>query len=77
MILNQAGKKTKDGAIIKRKRELGISGQDVKIETRYTLLPDTTKNIYQTMENNRFQDTGHRQLKTVIPEVQPRMRKGP
>lgn len=67
MILNQAGKKTKDGAIIKRKRELGISGQDVKIETRYTLLPDTTKNIYQNMENNRFQDTGHKATKNSDP----------
>ena len=63
----ELGWEKKDGAIIKRKRELAISGQDVKTETRYTLLPDTTKNIYQNMENNRFQDTGHKATKNSDP----------
>ena len=39
--------KKRDGDIIKRNTGLAISGQDVITETRYTLLPDTTKNIHQ------------------------------
>lgn len=76
MILNQAGEKTKDGAIIERKRELAISGQDVKKRPDIPSCLTQPKASIKIWKTTDFKTLATKQLKTMIPEMQERMRRG-